>query len=161
MAAPDYVPTRASQRQCGVVLIEALVSILVLSLGILGLIGLQGSLASATAEAKYRADAALLADQIISMMWADTRSNLSTYAHKETGSNCNFSGSASANATVTKWIGSSEDAGTLLAALPGTNGAQQIVVGRNNQVTVTLCWRAPHDSKTHMHTTVAQINGGL
>lgn len=151
----------APQRQSGVVLIEALVSILLLSLAILGIVGLQGSLVSASAQAKYRADAALLADQIIAVMWADKRGNLSTYAHNASGGNCSFSGSASANAAVTDWVGSSEDAGTVLGTLPGASGGQQIIVGSNNRVTVTLCWNSPRDSKKHTYTTVTQINGGL
>jgi type IV pilus assembly protein PilV len=61
--------SKASVR--GAALIEALVGILIFSIGILGLVGLQASMTRAQGAAKYRADAAYLSSEVIGAMWAD------------------------------------------------------------------------------------------
>lgn len=65
--------------QQGVMLLEGLIAILIFSLGILALVGLQSVSARATTDAKYRADASFLANQAIGMMWVD-KSNLAAHA---------------------------------------------------------------------------------
>jgi type IV pilus assembly protein PilV len=57
--------------QQGVVLLEALIAILIFSMGILALVGLQANMLQNTSSAKYRADASYLAQQKIGQMWAD------------------------------------------------------------------------------------------
>lgn len=61
--------------QSGVMLLEALIGILLFTLGILALLGLQGSMVRATSDVKYRSEATYLANQIIGRMWLD-RTNL-------------------------------------------------------------------------------------
>lgn len=63
----------------GAALIEALVGILIFSIGILGLVGLQAAMTRAQGAAKFRADAAYLSSEIIGAMWVD-RPNLASYA---------------------------------------------------------------------------------
>lgn len=55
--------------QGGVALLEVLVSILLFSLGILGLIGLQARAISLSVDAEDRNRAALLANEVASEMW--------------------------------------------------------------------------------------------
>lgn len=151
-----------SMRQGGMSLIEVLISVLLFAFGVLALVGLQASAISYSRDAKYRADAAFLAEQIVGVMWADARTNLSSYAHNASGTNCDFSGGASANSNVTSWIGANDKEGTVLGTLPGaTSTAQQIIVGMDKKVTVTVCWKAPQDTSFHNHVAVAQIVGGL
>ena len=50
--------------QSGVMLLEALIAILIFSLGILALIGLQATAISQSTDARYRSEAALLANDI-------------------------------------------------------------------------------------------------
>ena len=57
--------------QQGVVLIEAMIAILIFSVGVLGIVGMQAAMVKNTSESKYRADAAYLAQQRIGLMWAD------------------------------------------------------------------------------------------
>ncbi len=57
--------------QRGAALLEALVAILLLMLGILALIGLQGRMVSASTEAQMRGEATYLADQLIGQMSVD------------------------------------------------------------------------------------------
>jgi type IV pilus assembly protein PilV len=64
--------------QQGVVLIEAMVAILIFSLGVLAVAGLQASMIKNTSDSKYRADASYYAQQMIGQMWSDP-SNILTY----------------------------------------------------------------------------------
>ncbi len=61
--------SRSSQE--GAVLLEALISILILALGILALVGLQARMIQNTSNTKMRADAAYLAQQQIGQLWAN------------------------------------------------------------------------------------------
>jgi type IV pilus assembly protein PilV len=63
----------------GAALIEALVGILIFSIGILGLVGLQATMTRAQGAAKYRADAAYLSSEVIGAMWVD-KLNRASYA---------------------------------------------------------------------------------
>ncbi|MDR2164440.1 MAG: hypothetical protein LBO79_02175 [Zoogloeaceae bacterium] len=55
--------------QTGVMLLEALIAILIFSLGILTVIGLQASSIKMAADAQLRTRASLLADHLIGQMW--------------------------------------------------------------------------------------------
>ncbi len=57
--------------QHGVVILESLIAILIFSLGILALVGLQANMLQSTSDAKYRADASYLAQQKLGLMWSD------------------------------------------------------------------------------------------
>ncbi|MBI5005672.1 MAG: prepilin-type cleavage/methylation domain-containing protein [Nitrosomonadales bacterium] len=63
---PQYDPA-----QRGVVLIEALIAILIFSIGILGIVGMQANMLKNTSDSKFRADAAYIAQQRIGLMWAE------------------------------------------------------------------------------------------
>ena len=69
---------RAAQR--GGLLLEALIGILLFSIGILAVVALQGSATKAVTEAKFRSDASFLADQLVGQIWAN-RANATTYAY--------------------------------------------------------------------------------
>ena len=70
------------QLQDGVVLLEALIAILIFSLGVLGIIGLQATMIKSTSEAKYRSEASYLAQQRIGEMWA-TPTNLAAFIEND------------------------------------------------------------------------------
>jgi type IV pilus assembly protein PilV len=129
--------TRAQspKSQQGVMLIEALVAILIFTLGIIALMGLQANSIAQVSQAKYRTDASYLANQIVGKMWVD-QGNLSSYAA------AGYSGRA--------------DWDTLVAStLPA--GAATIAVN-GGQVTVTIQWKQPEDIVTHSYLAVANIN---
>ena len=65
-------------QQRGATIFEILVSVLILSFGILALVGLQARSLSAASDAKYRIEATNYADQIVGQMWAD-RLNIANY----------------------------------------------------------------------------------
>ena len=68
----------AAKNQQGSVLIEALISVLIFSMGILALVGLQTAMLKNTSESKYRAEASFIAQQRLGEMWANP-DNLGTF----------------------------------------------------------------------------------
>ena len=144
------------KKQAGIILLEGLIAILIFSMGILAIVGLQGASIRNSADAKYRADASTLANEIIGQMWAD-QASLAAYAHNPVsvaGTPCGPTVGASTNANVTNWLAN------VAASLPqvATIRQQIIVVPITNLVTVTVCWQGPQDTTPHNLVTVAQIN---
>jgi type IV pilus assembly protein PilV len=148
-------------KERGAVLLEAFIAILLFSMGMLALAGVQAAAIKNAADAKYRTEAAYLANQIIAQMWAENPVNLPAYAHNPTtGGTCQFGGAASANANVIAWLGDAGTPGSVAGSLPGAGAARsQITIGANNVVTVTVCWQNPGESATRNHIGLAQING--
>jgi type IV pilus assembly protein PilV len=80
---PKHAPgARAAQH--GGFLLEALIGILIFTLGVLGLMALQGRAIAYTSDAQYRGEAAYLANAYVARMWADSRANL-TAAYDDPG----------------------------------------------------------------------------
>lgn len=69
---------KAQTSQKGVVLLEALIAILIFSIGILAIVGLQAAMIKNTSENKYRSDASFIAQERIGRMWADP-GNIANY----------------------------------------------------------------------------------
>ncbi|KQX91416.1 hypothetical protein ASD34_26605 [Variovorax sp. Root473] len=139
-------------------LIEALVAIAIFSLAVLGILGLQATAIRAVSDADYRAKASFFANQIVGRMWVD-RFNVPTYALNANAKACDPGDNTAANPLVTSWLSGLSNA-TNPGFLPGASGLQQqIVVGPNNIVTVTLCWQSPQDELTHNFTLTTQIQG--
>ncbi|HVF64427.1 MAG TPA: hypothetical protein VNE58_10565 [Casimicrobiaceae bacterium] len=65
-----------ASQQCGGFLLEAMVGILIFTLGVLGLVALQGRAIAYQSDAVYRGEAAYLANAYVSRMWADSHANL-------------------------------------------------------------------------------------
>ncbi|WP_291986560.1 type IV pilus modification protein PilV [Candidatus Accumulibacter sp. ACC007] len=141
--------SKLPREQAGVMLLEALIAILVFSLGILSLVALQATSIKLTGDAKYRTDAALLANRLIGRMWV---------------SNGDLSVFATDGAAYNAWLAEvSDDEG-----LPGVVGASSGVVSTLPTVTVdgagvveiTLFWRTPEmaaDAPGHRHVVVSQV----
>lgn len=75
------LPFKSAQQ--GVVLVEAMIAILIFSMGVLAIVGLQAAMVKNTSESKFRADASYIAQQRIGAMWADP-SNLVNYLENAT-----------------------------------------------------------------------------
>lgn len=142
--------------QRGSMLLEGLIAILIFSMGILAIVGMQAAAIKNSTDAKDRADASYLANQIIGQMWAD-RPNLSSYNnYAGAGATpCNPTGTASAYPNAASWVAAVQ------ATLPNAAAnMQQIVVNaaNNNLVTVTVCWQPPQATVAHYFVATAQIN---
>jgi type IV pilus assembly protein PilV len=120
----------ARSKQGGAVLLEALVAILIFSIGILAVVGLQAMAVESVSEAKYRTDASFLANQIIGEMWVN-RANLASYAYA----------GGTPPAVLKNWVAQVD------ATLPGAVvNAPTIAVGAGNVVTVTVSWQRPAEA---------------
>lgn len=132
-------------KQRGSVVLEALISILIFSIGILAIIGLQAASIKNVTAAKYRTDASLLANRVIGQMWVSDKNNASLVT--------NFSSPAGANYAA--W------ANTVAQALPGVSGvpanAPTIAIDANNNATVTVFWQAPDEAASHNFTAIAVV----
>ena len=165
---------RASRVQRGFLLIEAMIAILIFSLGILGMIAMGGTAIGAQSDARYRTDAQRLVDEIAGSIALDVdrtspanlQASLLNYAHQTAGGNCTFSGGPSANAVVTNWVSRATTVGSGLPGLPGALAAnQQILVSSDptgpNRVEITVCWRepgTPTGAAMRRHTLVTYVN---
>ena len=100
-------------------------------------------------DAKYRADASLLAEELLGQMWTSDRVPANMLANY---------GSAAAGAGYTAWLAN------VRAAMPGTVTNPPVVVvdttantATTGTTTVTVRWQAPNDGLPHSHTVTAQI----
>ena len=104
---PTPSPARASQS--GVALIEVLVSVLLFSLGILGLIGLQTRAISLSIDAEDRNRAALIANDIASAMWINRTVSLDAAAWTTRASNLAAGGLPDAEVQITSVAANTAD----------------------------------------------------
>ncbi len=122
-------------------LIEVLIGMLVFSIGILSMLGMQTVAMRATIDAKYRAEAGFLANELLGIMWSDP-ANIAAYA----GTGC--AGVSRCNAWVTK----------VQARLPqATGGNAPTIAVTGRAVTIVVKWQSPNDSTASNHTVVAQV----
>lgn len=141
--------SRKNVAQKGSIILESLIAILIFSIGILGLVGLQAAAINNVADAKYRTEASLLANQIIGQMWLDDK----TTAILQQNYNGGTPGAANGG-KYTPW------ATGVQRTLPGAaDFPPTIVVDANNQATITIRWKSPSESTPHRHETIARING--
>lgn len=129
-------------KQRGFVLIEALIGILIFSLGILAMLGMQAVGMRTVIDAKYRSEAAFLANQIVSEMWVD-RPDLANY---DTTTGTGTSERAA-------WIAQVQNT---LPQATGANAPTIAVLGQ--QVIVTVSWQRPGVPTASQQKLIAQIN---
>src|SRR6266496_3049532 len=67
---------RRAKRERGSFLLEALISVLIVAFGVLGLIGLQARAIQNVDDAQYRGEAAYLANAVIGQMWVSNQKTL-------------------------------------------------------------------------------------
>ncbi|TAN81353.1 MAG: prepilin-type cleavage/methylation domain-containing protein [Gallionella sp.] len=115
--------------QQGAVLLEAMIAILIFSMGVLAVVGLQAAMIKNTAESKFRADAGYIAQQRIGQMWSDP-DNLAAYLEANTD---------------------------ISALLPGgTRTVTQPVAG---QFVITITWQQPGEAPHSFTTTASITGG--
>lgn len=128
---------RIAKKQGGVVLLEGLMAVTIFAFGVLAMIGMQAATTRATTDAKYRVDASYLVSQAIGDIWSH-RNNAKSYDQK------------------------SED----FSILPGGKRVITVTGQKINgveqapwDVTVTVSWQLPGETKEHKHWSVTRING--
>jgi type IV pilus assembly protein PilV len=149
-------PPNTAKAQTGVMLLEALIGILIFSLGILSLVALQATSIQLTSDAKYRTDASLLANRLIGQMWASglTPADLET-AFESGGDQYNA------------WLADVQGIEGLPGVVAASSGIDSTlptvtVDAATGQVVITLFWRTPQmptsgANSSHRHVVVSQI----
>lgn len=133
--------TRCTQR--GSFLLEALIAVLVVAFGILGLIGLEARSIQNVDDNQFRAEAVFMANTLIGQMWTSDQTQLVN----------NFdSGTAGAGTPY------DEFKKYVQARLPGASGAyapKVTVVNRNPgtavDATITVFWKPPGDPASNTY----------
>ena len=123
-------PFSKQNSQRGVVLLEALIAVLIFSLGILALVGLQAAMVKNTSDAKYRAEATFAAQQKLGEIWANTKNKTA----------------------LVDYVVTDEP----FLQLP--SGTRSVAVSSEKVVTVTVNWTLPGEQQ-HTYSTNARIEG--
>lgn len=137
---PRACPARRPVR--GFMLIEVMISVIIFSVGVLALVGLQASMTRAQTEAKVRADAAYLAQELIGLMWADM-ANAASYADA----------GCAGHAPCAAWQAK------VAALLPGATTAVTWDA-TTRDVTITLGWQLP-GGDAHRYQTWTNVRGAI
>lgn len=117
----------------GLSLIEVLVVIVLFSFGLIGMVAMQAKAVQNSVSAEDSTRAALLANDLVSQMWANGNINLPS-------------------SVVTDWSNGVADA--TARGLPNGTGTVSITAGI---ATVTVTWRAPHEPVGTVHTYTTQV----
>jgi type IV pilus assembly protein PilV len=133
---------RSARRSQGFALIESLIALLIFMLATLGLVGLQMSMSRANSGAKFRADAAYLANDLVGTMWTDAP-QLASYA----------TASCAGYTRCAAWES------RLHARLPGAS-YEITPDGSSGQVTISIRWTVPEEG-SHAFNTSTAINMNL
>ena len=141
-------------KQQGIAILEALIAMLIFSMGILALVGMQATTINNVADAKYRSTAGFFADQIVGTIWATHQINTLAAASGVIAYSPDMSFACSpcstgGNAYTAAWWTQ------LNAALPGATASIAIVPP---QVTVTINWTPPNATTPHNQTVYTYIN---
>ena len=128
------IPPQAPKREDGVMLLEALIAILIFSIGILAVVGLQAVTIKNVTESKYRTEAAFLANRLLSQMWTDA-GNIASYA---------YPGSGAVPTRLTDWV-------TQVNKLPAATTVPPIVTitgasASGATVQIRVRWQLPEEA---------------
>jgi type IV pilus assembly protein PilV len=129
--------------QDGIVLLEGLIAIVIFSIGILGIIGLQGAMITSAAEGRARAEASYIAQKRISQLWADPN-NLANYVVAAPGTDISQTSGLPKGRLITE---------RATASASDNTGC----TGDLNCMVVTVTWRQPSSNDQHSYQLIARI----
>lgn len=153
----------------GFMLLEVLCALLIFSIGILGIVGLQANATKQSSAAEYRSMAAMLASDLVSKMWLSNRTTTTLQAYYGGTSG---SGGAGYNTWRTTVTGSGlPNAATYSPTVTFATVAGGGSSGTSSSLaTITICWTAPGDtpptdttctpttaSNVHKYVVIAQV----
>ena len=150
------------RKQHGMMLLEALFGILLFSIGIIALVGMQTSAVKQSVESKYRSDASLLAVQLIGQLWGTDR-QFSTLNSRYNSSNisggiCNSSCAPDFSNWLETVKSSLPGASTRTPTIQFTQVATSTSSAASTRVTITIFWQSPGaDSAVHNYVAIAEI----
>lgn len=137
-----------------------MIAVMIFSIGILGLVALQGSAIKLAGDAKYRTDAAMYADQVIAAMWASNATSRDNFITQYTG------GQGTDGTAYTTWKNTLACTPATVATrcLPGVESHPPVITitpittdATDVLVTVTVNWQAPNDATPHRYVSITEI----
>jgi type IV pilus assembly protein PilV len=145
--------------QGGVMLLEALIGLLIFSIGVLSLVAMQSVAISNVSNARYRVEAAFAAEDIMNRMWLDAGTQLTNIdAYRYPGGNAPY---------LMTWLGKLQGAGGMpnsftypptIQVIPSTyNYSTSNTVVPSRQVIVTIRWKAPDALTPSNHQAIGWI----
>jgi len=140
--------TRSDQQ--GVMLLEALIGILIFSLGVLALVAMQAVSISNVSNARYRTEAAFLANEIISSMWVDRGAALANLD--------NYKYPGPAYAPKDNWVTAVTGLMPQSDIYPPSITVTPVPGLSAQQVTVTIRWRAPDALTPSNHVAIGYLS---
>jgi type IV pilus assembly protein PilV len=150
-------------RQEGVMLIEALIAILIFSIGILAVVGMQSIAIKNVTESRSRSEASFLAGELLTQMWVDQSINATQVnTSNVTVANYNYPGTGTVPARLTGWVARVQ--GKLPGStLPGIRPKVTITNATASGATIKieLFWQNPEEASLglppHSHVVIASV----
>lgn len=128
--------------QAGIALLEALIAVVILGIGLLGMVGLQARAYAALSDASLRAEATMAGEKLLGVMNADAV-NLANYALAE---------GAAPNATLAPWVAETR------RVIPGALLAVRVQQGAHEaQVDISIRWQRKAAGEQNRHVLTAYI----
>jgi type IV pilus assembly protein PilV len=132
---------RSSKRQRGSFLLEALVAILIVAFGILGLVGLQARVLQQVDDAQFRSEAVFMTNALIGQMWTTPYASMAAEFGSTPGTGVRYT-------EFRDWV---------QQRLPGASGQDPVVTvtprvgGPGTDVEITVFWKPPGEISTAYH----------
>lgn len=144
------LPTLFSKRHRGVSLIEILVTLVIVTLGLLGLVGMQSKLQTSEMEAYQRSQALLLLNDMASRL-SSNRTNAAAYATGApvtaplgAGMTCPTTNTTLVQRDLAEWCQILQGAGEILATTTNVGallGGRGCVEASGSEYRVTVAWQ--------------------
>ena len=140
-----------ARRDQGAFLLEAMISVLIVAFGILGLVGLQARAFQHVDDAQYRAEAAFLASRLIGQMWLVEVTNLVA--------SFDSSGTGPGYTEFQAWVRRRLPGAAIAGNDPVVTVAQPGATGNANSadVLVRIFWHPPGEPTRHRLDVTATI----
>jgi len=142
---------RTLKHERGVMLIEALIAILIFSIGILAVVGMQSSAIKTVTDAKVRSDAGFLANELMAQIWNDA-GNINSYI---------YPGSGAVPPRLAGWVNrvNSRMPGAATSVPPTVQVTGGTPLG--GLVQITVFWQQPEEASLnlppHQHSILATV----
>jgi type IV pilus assembly protein PilV len=143
-------PLERAASQRGAFLLEAMIAILIFSLGILGIVGLQAKAMRAVGDAQYRAEATYYATALAGKMWTYDPALAKTYFSSPSG------------AGYAAWASQITDATTGLPGADIAGNEPTVIITDGSSITglnalITVHWQAPSEDAPHTYVISATL----
>ncbi len=142
LAIPGARRPAAARRQRGVALLEAMIAVIILSIGLIGTVGLQARAYAALNDAGMRAEATMAADKLLGTMTADS-ANVANYALVDGGT---------PNSTMAPWVTETQQ------RIPGARISVTVTPQvRRSQVDIVIRWTRKQGGVENRHLITSYI----